>query len=107
LLALLGGAAGAAKVARVPQEVAFFESMGLGVWFVIAFGALQLAGAIALVVPRVRRAGAMLSAAMFLASAIMLFVSGAIPFGLISLLPVALLLWLFSRFSRNQARVPR
>jgi len=94
LITLLAIAAGVAKVMQVPNEVAFFENLGLSTTLLLAFGVLQILGGILLVIPKTRVFGIGLTALMFLASAIMLFMSGTIPFALVSLLPVVLTLLL-------------
>jgi len=44
-------AAGSAKLAGVPFMVELFDQIGLGQWFRIATGAVEVVGAVALVVP--------------------------------------------------------
>jgi len=51
LLALAFGAAGAAKLAGVPQMVQVFDAIGFGQWFRIVTGVVELAGAALLLVP--------------------------------------------------------
>jgi hypothetical protein len=51
LLALAFGAAGAAKLAGVPQMVQVFDAVGFGQWFRIVTGVVELAGAVLLLVP--------------------------------------------------------
>jgi hypothetical protein len=51
LLALAFGAAGAAKLAGVPQMVQVFDAIGFGQWFRIVTGVVELAGAVLLLVP--------------------------------------------------------
>lgn len=51
LLALAFGAAGAAKLAGVPQMVATFEAIGIGQWFRYVTGGIEVLGAILLLVP--------------------------------------------------------
>ena len=62
LAALAFLAAGAAKLAGAPMLVAEFQAVGLGQWFRYLTGALEVAGAIALVVPRAVYYGAALLA---------------------------------------------
>ena len=88
LVVLLSIAAAVPKLLRVPQEVAFFENVGLPGGAVLFFGLMQLAGGILLVFSRARLWGAGVVAIMFLASAIMVFLSGNTAFGLVSMLPV-------------------
>lgn len=52
LLALAFGAAGAAKLAGVPQMVQNFELIGLGQWFRYVTGLVEITGVVLLLVPR-------------------------------------------------------
>lgn len=94
VLVLLGTSAGVAKILKVPEELAFFQAVGLGELIVLLFGTVQLVGAILLIFRRTRLAGALVSAVTYLGSAIMIFVSGAIGFGTISLLPILMSGWI-------------
>ncbi|MFC3108113.1 DoxX family protein [Undibacterium arcticum] len=51
LLALAFGAAGAAKLAGVPQMVQIFEHIGIGQWFRDVTGLVEITGAVLLLVP--------------------------------------------------------
>ena len=90
LLVLLGAAAGVAKMMQVPQELQFFAGLGLNNFVVIAFGVVQFAGALLLAVPRTRLVGAIISDLAFTLSAVMIFLSGSIGFGLVALVPAIL-----------------
>ena len=52
-------AAGSAKLAGVPFMVELFDQIGIGQWFRIVTGAVEVAGAIALVVPSLASIGAL------------------------------------------------
>jgi putative oxidoreductase len=52
-------AAGSAKLAGVPFMVALFDQIGLGQWFRIVTGAVEVVGAVALVVPGLASIGAL------------------------------------------------
>jgi putative oxidoreductase len=52
-------AAGSAKLAGVPFMVDLFEQIGLGQWFRILTGVVEVAGAIALLVPGFASVGAL------------------------------------------------
>lgn len=92
ILALMSLAAGGAKVMQVDQEVQFFAGAGLPVWVMVTQGVLQIVGAILAVIPKFRRFGLNLMALMFVASAILIFMTGDVTFGLVSLIPAALAL---------------
>lgn len=51
LLALAFGAAGIAKLAGVPQMVQVFDAIGFGQWFRYLTGAVEVVGAVLLLVP--------------------------------------------------------
>ena len=75
---------------RMPQELEFLQGLGLSVPIIVAFGVVQLVGGILMVPTKTRRIGATVVALGFLASAILVFMSGNLPFGLVSLVPVVL-----------------
>ncbi|MBT8388940.1 MAG: hypothetical protein KJP13_04755 [Altererythrobacter sp.] len=101
IVAVLSLAAGGAKLASMPQEVQFFENAGVSIAFLIPLGGLQVAGGLLTVIKRTRPIGSLLSAACFLVSAVMIFGSGNIGFGFVSLLPVALSALLYSYTKRS------
>lgn len=88
--------AGIAKVMRMPQEVQFFEALGVNLILLTLLGLLQVMAGLLLIAKKTRRSGAILAALAFLASTVMIFANGQIGFGLFSLIPVALSL-LFAR----------
>jgi len=94
ILILLGGAAGLAKIMKMPQELEFFRAFGLTELSLVLFGAAQVCGGVLLVFRRSRLAGAVISAIAFLASATMIFVTGALGFGAASLLPALMSGWI-------------
>jgi putative oxidoreductase len=59
-------AAGGSKLAAAPAMVAIFAKLGAGQWFRYLTGALEVLGAIALLVPRAAFYGAMLLAAVMI-----------------------------------------
>ncbi|MEQ8036227.1 DoxX family protein [Xanthomonas sp. WHRI 6106] len=94
-------AAGAAKLAGVPMMVEVFDHIGLGQWFRIVTGAIEIIGAIALLLPTTFAFSAVvLAAMMFVATGVHLFVIGGSPVPAIFLMVVtATIAWL------NRARV--
>jgi putative oxidoreductase len=52
-------AAGSAKLAGVPYMVELFEQIGLGQWFRVVTGVVEVTGAIALLVPGLASIGAL------------------------------------------------
>jgi len=89
-VALLSIAAGLAKVMQTEQEMAFLQGFGFSSALVIVFGVVQLAGGVLLVLPGTRIPGAVLAAAAFAVSALLIFIGGNWVFGLLSTIPVAL-----------------
>ena len=89
-LILMSLAAGAAKVTSADQEVQFFASAGLDQTWVLPLGILQVIGGLAAAYHKTRSAGLAIVAIGFLASSIVIFITGNTAFGLVSLLPVAL-----------------
>jgi putative oxidoreductase len=96
LLAAAFLAAGGAKLAGVPMMVQIFDQIGMGQWFRIVTGLVEVIGAVALVVPGFAALGAAwLGATMFVAVLTHLFIlhSSAMP-ALILLTLNVLVVWL-------------
>jgi putative oxidoreductase len=89
-------AAGAAKLAGVPFMVQLFDQIGIGQWFRIVTGVVEIAGAISLIHPRLASIGGLwLGFTMFFAVLTHLFVLHTSPvpavvLGLLNLLIVYL-----------------
>lgn len=66
LLALVFVGASWAKLTGNPEMVALFSAVGLGQWFRYVTGILELTGAVLILVPKTRRAGAALLATIML-----------------------------------------
>lgn len=60
LLALAFGTAGIAKLAGVPQMVQVFDAIGFGQWFRYVTGAVEVIGAVLLLVPAMGFLGGLL-----------------------------------------------
>ena len=93
MVGLLSLLAGAAKVAQVPEEVAFLGQLGFGAPLIVAFGALQVVGGLLMIIPKTRFYGALLAAAGFTISVVLLLLAGNLPFAGVSIVPVALAAW--------------
>ena len=75
VVALAFFAAGSAKLAGLSYMVQLFSQIGIGQWFRIVTGIVEIVGAIALVYPRLAPLGGLwLAATMFVATLIHLFV---------------------------------
>tara|TARA_R110002073_G_scaffold92685_16_gene217192 strand:- start:1278 stop:1622 length:345 start_codon:yes stop_codon:yes gene_type:complete len=90
ILIILSLAAGAAKITQMADDVRYLHAVGLTKPLIILFGLLQLAGGIMLIFPQIRRTGALIALVTFLISSIVIFLSGAYIFGVISLIPAIL-----------------
>lgn len=89
LLALLGIAAGVSKMMQTSQEMAFFQGeMGFSAEHIVIFGALQFLGGLMMVFKKTRLAGAILLGLTLFLSCIVVFMSGKMAFGFISVIPV-------------------
>jgi putative oxidoreductase len=79
--------AGTLKLIGVPMEVDLFRAIGLGAWFRYVTGALEVAGAIGLLVPAVAAGAALLLAGVMIGAILThLFIIGTSP-----LVPILLL----------------
>lgn len=93
LVGFLSVAAGAAKVARVPEEVAFLEQFGFSSVVIVLFGVVQIMGGLLLLVPRTRALGALVAGVAFSVSVVLLVADGNLGFAAVSLIPVVLSIW--------------
>lgn len=99
LLALAFGAAGSAKLAGVQQMVQVFEAIGVGQWFRLVTGLVEVVGAVLLLVPATGFFGGLLLAATMVgavATHLLLIGGSAVP---------ALVLGLLSAFVAWQLRI--
>ena len=99
LRVLLGAAflaAGGAKLSGAPAMVAMFEKIGVGQWFRIVTGVLEVGGAILLLIPRLTFYGAaLLLAVMVCAVTVHLTLLGGSPAPALTLLVLnAMTAWL-------------
>ena len=96
LIVLLSLAAGIAKVSHSPQEVEFLQSFGFNNLSILLYGILQILAALILGASAVfsinglRLYGASAVALSFFVSSVLIFLSGAFVFALLSLIPAAL-----------------
>ncbi len=97
LIGLLSIAAGGAKVALVPEEAAFLAQFGFSEPATRLFGAFQILSGVLALVPATRMLGSLLAAAGFAVSAVLVLGSGNVAFGAVSLIPVALALFVSHR----------
>jgi hypothetical protein len=97
VLAVVSIAAGLAKLLESPQEIAFLSRAGLSELHILMLGGVQTCAGLLLALPKMRGWGALASGAGLLVSSVIIFTSGNIPFGVFSLLPVAVAVYVFFR----------
>lgn len=90
VIVLLSCAAGLAKVTQSPAEVAFFKAVGLGLFVVMVFGAIQAAGGVLTIFGKTRKIGLLIATVAFALSALMILKTGNFLFFGIALLPVVI-----------------
>jgi hypothetical protein len=90
LISLFGVASGGFKLAGGQADLEVFKHIGMGATAVAVFGAVQLLAGAATAVPRTRRGGGALLTACNALASVGLFVAGVQPFGVISLVFVAM-----------------
>ena len=94
LIGLLSIAAGAAKVALVPPEVAFLSQFGFSNALTVSYGIVQVLGGLLLLIPRTRLYGSVIAAIAFALSTGLLFAAANLTIAGGSLLPVVLAGWI-------------
>ena len=89
-------AAGVAKLAGVPMMIEVFDHIGIGQWFRVVTGLIEVISAIALLLPAtVAFSGALLAGMMVVATGVHLFVIGGSPVpAIVLLLVTAAIAWL-------------
>lgn len=92
---------GAVKLAQMEEEMVLFRSIGFSDAVTMAFGALQLAGGLLLLPSKTTRTGAWLMAPTFLFATGVLFANGMVPFGVVSLLFIAMAVFHAMRWPKS------
>jgi len=90
LLTLLSISTGAVKLARMEDEMRIFREVGFSDPLIIAFGVVQLIGGLLLIHNRTSRTGAWIMLPTFALATGVAFANGMIPFGVASLLFIAM-----------------
>ena len=91
---LLALASGIAKIMLIPEELAFFQKVGLTETAIILVGILQIISAALILINRFSKIGATLLGITFIFSTILIFLSGDVTFGLFSILPIVLIFFI-------------
>jgi hypothetical protein len=94
ILVLMSLVAGAAKLMQMPQELKFFEEAKLGLGWMVVLGVFQVFGGALGAIPITRKSGLIFMALGFGVSTLVILMTGDIGFALVSLLPVALCIYL-------------
>lgn len=100
LLTALSIMTGLVKLAQMEEEMALFRTIGFSDAVTMAFGALQLVGGVLLLPPRTTRTGAWLMAPTFMFATGVLLANGMIPFGIVSVLFIAMAVFHALRWPR-------
>ena len=91
---LLALTSGIAKIMLIPEELAFFQKVGLTETAIILVGILQIISAVLILINRFRIIGTTLLGITFIFSTILIFLSGDVTFGLFSTLPILLIFFI-------------
>ena len=91
LLILLALASGTAKIMLMPQEIEFYRPRGFSDPLPMLFGGLQVLSGLGMALKKYRRFAALLLAATFLFSAVLLIQAGNLPLTGVTLICVLLL----------------
>lgn len=97
IMVILSLAAGVAKVSHMPQEIQFFKEAGIHSTWLLPLGSFQMIGGLLAIYHRTRRAGSAVIGLGFLLSTFVIFMTGNSAFGVFSLLPVLLCIFIFWR----------
>lgn len=92
VLVLLAASSGIAKIMLMKQEVDFFSPYGFSAPILIAFGSIQLIGALLLTISKTRIIACLILSITFLISAVALLMSGNIPMAAITFVFIVLVL---------------
>ncbi len=90
VLTLLSLSTGAVKLARMEAEMVIFREIGFPDSATIAFGVVQLVGGVLLIPSRTTRVGAWVMLPTFAFATCVLFMNGMVPFGISSVLFIAM-----------------
>lgn len=95
LLILLSFSTAIVKLVQMPAEMTLFRNAGFSDTLTMAFGGAQLLGAILLVPFKTRKSGALVMMLTFAIATAILFVNKMIPFGVFSILFIAMATWVY------------
>ncbi|MBV7333851.1 hypothetical protein KFU94_37590 [Chloroflexi bacterium TSY] len=90
LVTILGVVTGLVKVFGLEADIEIFANLGFSYGATVAFGIIQIVAALMLLHPKTLQPGAVILGISFIIATIGLFVTGLIPFGIVSLLFIAM-----------------
>lgn len=97
LVVLLGVATGLVKVFGLEADVEIFANLGFSYGATVAFGVVQTAAALLMVLPQTIRYGAVILALSFVIATLGLFITGLYTFGVVSILFILMALFAYRR----------
>ena len=101
LLTLLSLSTAGVKFAQMEAEMVIFRTIGFSDGMTIAFGVVQFIGAVLLIPPKTTKIGAWVMAPTFAFATYVLLANGQIPFGISSLLFIAMALFHALRWDKD------
>jgi len=104
LILLLCITAGAVKVMRTPEEMAFLQRFAFTANMVTIFGLIQLTGGAMLLNRKFRTFGGILALSTFIVSSLLLFLDNNLTFALLSLLPIVFTIVLIVQSVKTNSR---
>lgn len=99
---LLSLAAGFAKVMLATQEAEFLYGFGLTDSIIVFYGVFQLLSGVLIIPTKTRKMGAACAAISFFVSSTLILVSGTFVFGVVSLIPFGLSIYLVLQSNGNK-----
>ena len=107
LTILLSIATGTFKILQQKVDIELFHTIGIGVAGTTLLGIIQLIGGILLIFPRYRKWGAIIMITTFVLATVAVFANHLYVFGIVSILFIAMPLFLFLNISKNENKMPK
>lgn len=102
ILTLLAMSSGVTKIMLMQRDVEFFGQYGFTDPILIAYGVIQLAGGILMIVPKTRILGAVVVAATLVVSLVVLVMAGNFPVAIITLICIVLLVFIIRQSAYSE-----
>ena len=103
LLILLCLSSGVAKLMLIPNELAYFTGIGLSVDQLKILGRAHFVSGLMLLIPKIRKAGAILASFAFAVSVIVIYINGQTSFAIFSLFPIVISYYIFISVNKSQS----